>query len=66
MIKSRLKILLAEHNMTQKELSEKTNIRQSTVSDICNNKIKHIPVTAIDTICEVLNCQIGELFTRDK
>lgn len=62
MIKSRLKILLAEHDMSQKELAEKTGIRPSTISDICNSKMKHIPVNILNDLCKLFSCQVGDLF----
>ena len=40
MIKCRLKVLLAEHDMTQKDLGEATGIRKPTISDMCNYNIK--------------------------
>ncbi len=61
MICFRLKVLLAEKNMTQKGLAEKTGIRPSTVSDICNGTIKHLPVSVLNEICKTLNCQPADL-----
>ena len=58
MIKCRLKVLLAEHDMTQKELAAKTGIRITTVSDMCNNKSKHIPLDTLDILCNFFNCEI--------
>lgn len=65
MIKCRLKVLLAEHDMTQKELSEKTGIRASSISELCNNKAKHIPIETIDKICEAFDCEVSDLFSRN-
>ncbi len=62
MIKSRLKILLAEHDMSQKELAGKTGIRPSTISDICNSKMKHIPVNILNDLCKLFSCQVGDIF----
>lgn len=62
MIKSRLKILLAEHDMNQKDLHEKTGIRPTTISDICNNKIKHIPINTLDVLCKFFDCQVQDIF----
>ena len=56
MIKFTLKVQLAKKEMSQKELAEATGIRPSTISAICNNKIKHLPVEAIDKICNELEC----------
>ena len=61
MIKSRLKVVLAEREMTQLQLVEKTGIRQPTISAIANGKAKHIPVEVLDKICETLNCQPADL-----
>lgn len=62
MLKSRLKVLLAENDMTQSKLSEITNIRPGTITNIVNNTIKQIPVEAVCKICKVLNCDIGDIF----
>ena len=62
MIKSRIKVMLAMREMTQKELVAKTGIRQPTISALCTGAAKHIPISALDKMCEVLQCQPGELF----
>ena len=61
MIKFKVKVMLAMREMTQKELAEKTGIRPPTISAICLGTIKHLPVDALDKICEALDCQPGEL-----
>ncbi len=61
MIKFKVKIRLAECNMTQKELAEKTGIRPPTVSAICVGTVKHLPIDALDKICDVLDCQPADL-----
>ena len=61
MIKFKVKVRLAECNMTQKELAEKTGIRPPTVSAICVGTVKHLPIDALDKICEVLDCQPADL-----
>ena len=50
-----------EKRMTQKELAERTGIRPPTISAICTNTVKHLPVDALDKICEVLDCQPSDL-----
>ncbi|HMM05821.1 MAG TPA: helix-turn-helix transcriptional regulator [Clostridiales bacterium] len=65
-IKFRLKVLLAMNDMTQKQLVEITGIRPPTISAICTNRIKHIPVDVIDKICTALNCQPGDLIEYSK
>ena len=61
MIKFKVKVMLAMRDMTQKELAEKTGIRPPTISAICLGTIKHLPVDALEKICEVLDCQPGDL-----
>ena len=61
MIKFRVKVMLALNEMTQKELAERTGIRPPTVSAICTGTVKHLPIDALDKICEVLNCQPADL-----
>ncbi|HMM07186.1 MAG TPA: helix-turn-helix transcriptional regulator [Clostridiales bacterium] len=65
-IKFRLKVLLAINEMTQKQLAEMTGIRPPTISAICTNSIKHIPVDVIDKICTALDCQPGDLIEYNK
>ncbi len=62
MLKSRLKVLLAEHDMTQSKLSELTGIRPGTITNIVNNNIKQIPVDAVCKICELLQCDISDIW----
>lgn len=62
MIKSKLKVLLAIHDMTQKELAEKTGVRPETISNIINNKIRQIPVDALNAICDLFDCQPSDVF----
>lgn len=61
MIKSKLKVMLAIREMTQKDLAEKTGIRPPTVSAICTGSVKQYPMYALDKICQVLCCQPGDI-----
>ena len=61
MIKFKVKVMLAMRDMTQKELAERTGIRPPTISAICTGAVKHLPVEALDKICEVLDCQPADL-----
>ena len=61
MIKYKLKVRLAEIEMTQKDLAEQTGIRPPTISAIANSSIKHLPMDALEKICDVLDCQPGDL-----
>ena len=60
-IKFKVKVMLAIRGMTQKELAERTGIRPPTVSAICVGTVKHLPVDALEKICDVLDCQPADL-----
>ena len=61
MIKFRLKVLLAMNDMNQKELAEKIDVRQPTISAICRGSIKEVPVGVLNKICAALKCQPGDV-----
>ena len=61
MIKIKLKALLAEKGVKQKDLVEMTGVRQPTLSAMNNNTAKHIPLNVLDAICEALDCQPSDL-----
>ena len=62
MLNCKLKVILAERNMTQKELSEIINVRAPTISAIANNTAKQIPVYVICRMCELFACQPGDIW----
>lgn len=53
--------LLSERNMSQHELSRLTGIRQATISDICINKTKRVPLDNLAIICKTLTCEITDV-----
>lgn len=61
MIKMKLHIKLAEFRMTQKELAEKTGIRQPTISAYCNDTNKHIVKEHLDVFCKLFKCNVKDL-----
>ena len=58
---TKVKVMLAKREMTQKELAEKTGIRPPTISEICLGTIRRLPVELIDKLCKALDCQPGDL-----
>lgn len=65
MIKSKLKVVLADRNMTQKQLSIITGIRPPTISALCNDSLHRIPIDVIDKICTALDCEPGDILKRE-
>jgi putative transcriptional regulator len=56
---------LGKKKMTQKELSELTNIRPATISAMYHETIKRIEVEQIEALCKAFDCQPGDLFTYE-
>ena len=61
MITVSLRALLEEQNMSQSELARITQIRPSTVSDLCNNNSNFIKLEHINRICTTLRCGVEQL-----
>lgn len=62
MIKIKVSNLLGEHKMTMKQLSERTGIRPTTISDLYHERTKRIQIDHIEKLCKVFNCQVGDIF----
>ena len=71
-IQFRLKELLAireretGQRMTYRALAEKSGLDLKQISQIANNKLKHIGLSTIDRLCEALDVEPGELIVRVK
>ena len=61
MITIKLRGALEAKNMTQSELAKATNIRPSTISDLCNNVAERIKFEHLEAICKVLKCNISDV-----
>lgn len=61
MIKSRLKVQLAKCEMTQRQLSQITGVRPTTISELALGTNKHLPMNVLDRVCKALNCQPGDI-----
>ena len=56
-----LDVVLAQRKMSVSELSEKVGITLANISILKNNRAKAIRFSTLDTICEVLECQPGDI-----
>ena len=66
-IRMNLDVVLAKKKMSVTELSEKVGITMANISILKNGKAKAIRFTTLDKICEVLECQPGDIleYTKD-
>lgn len=56
-----LDVMLAKRKMSLTELSEKVGITMANLSILKKGKAKAIRFTTLDAICEVLDCQPGDI-----
>lgn len=64
-IRVRLAVLLAERNMTSRELAEHVGITQANLSLLRQGKVKGIRFATLAAICNYLDCQPGDLLTYE-
>ncbi|WP_237563666.1 helix-turn-helix domain-containing protein [Halalkalibacter okhensis] len=74
MIKFKLKEQLEIKGKTMYWLSKQTGVRPNTLSQWVNNedvdnsnkKVKSISLETLDSICEILDCEIGDIIEHVK
>ena len=57
----RLDRVLADRKMQLSELSEQVGVNIANLSNLKTGKVKAIRFSTLDKICEVLQCQPGEI-----
>ncbi len=62
-----LDVMLAKRKMSLTELSEKVGLTMSNLSILKTGKAKAIRFSTLEAICEVLDCQPGDIleFNRE-
>ena len=61
MIVIRIDMMLAKRKMSVTELTEKVGLTMANVSLLKNGKVKAIKLSTLAKICEVLQCQPGDI-----
>ena len=61
MIKIHLSKLLGERRMSQKRLSELTDIRTATINEMYHELVERVNLDYLSKICQVLNVKIEDL-----
>jgi putative transcriptional regulator len=63
-----LDVMMAKRKMSLNELSEKVELTLANLSILKTGKAKAIRFSTLDAICDVLNCQPGDIleFREDK
>lgn len=61
----KLDLILAEKKMSLTELSEKVDITMANLSILKNSKAKAVRFSTLEKLCEVLECQPGDLLVYE-
>jgi putative transcriptional regulator len=56
-----LDVMLAKRKMRSKELAERIGITEQNVSLLKSGKVKGVRFETLEKICEVLQCQPGDI-----
>jgi len=59
-------IMLARRKMSVTELAEKVGITMANISILKNSKAKAVRFSTLEAICEVLECQPGDILEYKK
>jgi len=57
----RLDVMLAKRKMTSRELAARIGIAEQNVSNLKSGRARGIRFGTLDAICDVLECQPGDL-----
>ena len=61
----RLDRVLADRKMQLSELSEQVGVSVSNLSNLKTGKVRAIRFSTLDKICEILDCQPGDILEYD-
>ena len=62
----RLDRVMADRKMSLKELSERVGVANVNLSKLKTGKVSAIRISTLDAICEVLECQPGDILEYQK
>ena len=66
MIRIDLDVMLARRKMSVTELSSRVGITMANISILKNGKAKAVKVSTLAKLCEILDCQPGDLMEYRK
>lgn len=64
MIRCHLSRLMGEKKMKVVDVARETGLHRHTVTSLYKETAQRIELDAIDALCELFNCSVGELFER--
>lgn len=64
-VRLRLKDILEEKGISQRQLAIMMDIRPNTISHLCSDKINAVYFETLDQLCETLHVDLHELIVRE-
>lgn len=61
MIKSNVKVLMAQENLSIIDLAEKIGITRQALSKLVNNQLKEFDGEVLDKLCKYFKCDVGDI-----
>lgn len=65
-VRLRLKEILEEKGMSQRELARLMNVRPNTISHLCSDKVNAAYFDTLEQICKTLNISLHELIVLEE
>lgn len=62
-MRCRLRVLMAEKEITQIQLRESLGLGSNTISKLYNNRFDRVDRETIEKLCDYFGIEIGDLFT---
>ena len=62
MLKNHLSKLMGEKRYSIVEVSRRTGLTTSTISNLYNDKVKKLDFDTLEKLCKLFNCQPNDLF----
>lgn len=64
MIRCHLARMMGEHKMRIADVARETGLSRATVTLLYKETAQKVDLEALDKLCELFNCEIGELLER--
>ena len=64
MVRCHLSRLMGEGKMSIADVARETGLNRNTITLLYKETASRIDLEAVDKLCELFNCNVGELFER--
>jgi putative transcriptional regulator len=65
-IKIRLREILAERGLSQRQLARQMNLRPSTINHLCSDNVDRVYIRTLEHICQALDISIHDLVVEEQ